>query len=48
MKVLAWYVDLNGIGKQKIPSNTIKYPYLTHVKKCEPSLERYLNGIKKG
>ena len=31
MKVLAWYIDLNGIGNK----NTVKYPYPTGIKKCE-------------
>ena len=31
MKVLAWYIDLNGIEKE----NNIKDPYPTGIKKCE-------------
>ena len=31
MKVLAWYIDLNGIKY----TNIIKYPYPLGIKKCE-------------
>ena len=31
MKVLAWYIDLNGIENKK----TVKYPYPIGIKKCE-------------
>ncbi len=31
MKVLAWYIDPNGIEN----TITIKYPYPTGIKKCE-------------
>ena len=31
MKVLAWYIDLNGIGN----INSIRYPYPTNIKICE-------------
>ena len=34
MKVLAWYIDLNGIGNK----NTVKYPYPTGVKIVKSSL----------
>jgi hypothetical protein len=31
MKVLAWYIDPNGIENK----NTVNYPYPTGIKKCE-------------
>ena len=31
MKVLAWYIDRNGIENK----NTVKDPYPTGIKKCE-------------
>jgi hypothetical protein len=31
MKVLAWYIDPNGITN----TNTIKYPYPTGIKSCD-------------
>ena len=43
MKVLAWYIDPNGI-ENKI---TITYPYLTGIKKCEILNIDYLNGVNK-
>jgi hypothetical protein len=31
MKILAWYIDLNGIEN----NNSIKHPYPYGIKKCE-------------